>query len=186
VGLNKPVSMGEMLQERAQEGDETAAQALQQLMQTQDPRLSQPVDVKNNVAEIDVDIILEEVPDTINMQGEQFDLLVKMYQANPQSPQNPDGIPWNVVVEMSTLRNKSKLLGKEQSPEEQQAAQAQQQEQQRQQQIQEQLASLEANKTQSEIEKNNAAASKTAQEEIQLQLENALIMANPAGTSVSI
>ena len=186
VGLNKPVSMGEMLQERAQEGDETAAQALQQLMQTQDPRLSQPVDVKNNVAEIDVDIILEEVPDTINMQGEQFDLLVKMYQANPQSPQNPDGIPWNVVVEMSTLRNKSKLLGKEQNPEEQQAAQAQQQEQQRQQQIQEQMLSLEANKTQSEIEKNNASASKTAQEERQLQLENALIMANPAGTSVSI
>ncbi len=190
IGLNQPITLAEKMAMdelglSLKEVKEQAGPMLQQAVQ-QNPQLGQLVAKDNDVAEIDVDIILEEVPDTINLQSEQFDLLVKMYQTNPQTPQNPEGVPFAAIVEMSTLRNKSKLLGQEQTAEQKQAAQVQQQEQQRQQQIQEQLASLEAGKTQSEIDKNNAAASKTAQEEVQLQLENALIMSNPAGTSVSI
>lgn len=66
-------------------------------------------------------------------------------------------------------------MGEDQTPEQQQQAAQQQQEQQRQQQIAEQLASLEASKTQSEIEKNNAAAVKSTKEAEQTMIENALI-----------
>ena len=134
--------------------------------------MGQQVAVNNEVADIDVDIILEEVPDTVNLQGEQFDMLVKMYQANPQ------GIPWESVVEMSSLRNKDKILGKD-DPEAAQAQQAVLQQRQ-------QAEALEMGKTQSEIDENIADTEKTRQESIQLQIENALIMANPGATNVSI
>lgn len=58
----------------------------------------------NNVAEMDMDIIMEDVPDTINIQAEQFQTLADMYQANPQ------GIPFDLVIEASTLRNKKAIL----------------------------------------------------------------------------
>ena len=112
------------------------------------------------------------MPDVVNLQGEQFDMLVKMYQANPS------GIPWESIVQMSTLRNKKQILGKD-DPEQQQA-------QQKQQQIQEMLAQVETEKTQSETNKNNAITEKTTQEGIQKQIENALILANPGATNVSI
>ena len=144
---------------------------LQQII-AQQPQLGRQVATDNEVAEMDVDIIIDEVPDIINLQSEQFDLLVKMYQANP------NGIPWESIVQMSTLRDKDKVLGKD-DPE---AAEAQQ----KQAQIQEALAQLEAGKTQSEIDKNNATTAKTQQEATQKQIENALILANPSATNVSI
>lgn len=190
VGLNTPVTMAEqaVMEKTGLDLAEVKKQFGAQIQQVvaQDPQLGQVVDVSNQVAEIDVDIILEEVPDTVNLQGEQFDMLVKMYQANPQSPQNPQGIPWEELVMMSTLRNKDRILGKDTSPE-QQAAQAQQQETaQKNAQMQEALMQLEASKTQSEIAKNESITNKTDQEGIQKQIENALILANPSQANVSI
>ena len=176
VGLNAPVTVAEQavmeqtglpLSDVKKQFGEKIQQAIQQ-----DPQLGQEVKLDNPVSEIDVDITLEEVPDTVNLQGEQFDMLVKMYQANP------GGIPWEAIVEMSTLRNKSKILGKE-DPEREQAQQQVLQQQQA-------VAELEMGKTQSEIEKNQATTQKTTQEATQKQIENALILANPTATSVSI
>ncbi|MCH8294482.1 hypothetical protein IH992_25645 [Candidatus Poribacteria bacterium] len=84
------------------------------------PEMQETAEVENEVAEIDVDIILEEVPDVVNLQSEQFDLLVKMYQANPA------GIDWEDVIAVSSLRNKDKILNKDLEPEERQALEARQ------------------------------------------------------------
>ena len=132
VGLNHPVTVKEKLEE--QYGEIPADAPI-----LQDPRINNPIEVQNRVEEIDVDIIIDEVPDVVNLQSEQFELLTQMYQANPQNAQNPNGVPWEAVVQMSTLRNKDQILGKgdpeqEKAKEEQQAA-----ERQKQQQIEDQM-----------------------------------------------
>lgn len=190
VGLNQPINeaqqavmdkTGLSFSDVNEQFGDKIAEVIQQ-----DPQFGQPVAINNEVAEIDVDIILEEVPDTINLQGEQFDLLVKMYQANPQTPQNPDGIPWDAVVEMSTLRNKARITGKDQTPEQRQAAEQQAQVVAEQQQQQQQLVQVDMDKTLSETEENRAQTNKIIQEGTQKQIENALIMLNPSATNVSI
>ena len=80
-----------------------------------DPNAIQPVDP-------DVDIILEEVPDTITMQQEQFDAIVGLAIAGVVFP--PE-----VYIEASELRNKKRLIeiitGGPENPEAQAAAQQQ-------------------------------------------------------------
>ena len=80
-----------------------------------DPNAIQPVN-------LDVDIILEEVPDTITMQQEQFDALVGLANAGVVFP--PE-----VYIEASELRNKKRLIeiitGGPENPEAQAAAQQQ-------------------------------------------------------------
>lgn len=58
---------------------------------------------QNVVAEIDVDIILDEGPDSITMQEEEFEQLTKMAQAGIP-------IPPQTVIKASSLRNKQELL----------------------------------------------------------------------------
>lgn len=57
----------------------------------------------NILGDIDVDIILEEGPDSITMQEEEFDQLTKMVQAGLP-------IPPEIIIEASSLRNKQKIL----------------------------------------------------------------------------
>ncbi len=190
VGLNQPISMAEQAVMDKTGMDIKSVQAkfgdkIQQVVD-QDLELGKQVSVNNNVAEIDVDIILEEVPDTVNLQGEQFDLLVKMYQANPQSSENPKGIPWDSLVQMSTLRNKDKLLGNDLTQEQMQAQEQQMIAQEKEQQMKQALVELNASKTQSEINKNNALTEKTTQEAAQKQLESILIATDPSKVSVSV
>lgn len=126
VGLNVPMTVGEQIVVKQtglklSEVREQFGEAFQVLYQQQ-PEMSELVH-ENAVAEMDVDIVIEEVPDVINLQSEQFELLVQMYQANPWSQDNPEGIKFENVVKMSTLRNKDQILGKDTTPEEQQAQQ---------------------------------------------------------------
>lgn len=104
VGLNQKVTLRQQLEA---EGEEIPPEM------ANDPRLDQVVEVKNDVSRIDVDILIDEVPDTITIQSEQFTVIAEMYKANPKSAQNPDGIPFEMVIEASSLRNKEKLLKKE-------------------------------------------------------------------------
>ena len=71
-----------------------------------DPRLDMISSIQNPVSEIDIDIILEDAPDTVTIQQEQFDQLAKLYQANP------NGIAFDLLIEASQLRNKNKILEK--------------------------------------------------------------------------
>jgi hypothetical protein len=175
VGLNTPMTEGEQLLKK-QSGlslsqiREQFAQELQQVYM-QDPSYAQPV-MENAVAEMDVDIIIEEVPDVINLQSEQFEMLVKMYQANPHSQENPTGIKWEHVVQMSTLRNKDQILGKDQTPEDQAAAEQQQQEFAEQKQIQQALISIDAENKQADTAVKRSRAQQT-------ELESIVLMNSP-------
>lgn len=102
VGLNQPMTMGEQLLEEArQQGVQITPEMQQQA--AMDPRMQQIVGVKNNVAEMDVDIILDAVPATASLQAEQFQMLADM--AGKGVP-----IPPSALIEASSLRDKQKIL----------------------------------------------------------------------------
>jgi hypothetical protein len=67
-----------------------------------DPMTGQ-VQVQNAVAELDVDIIIDEAPDSANIQAEQFEQLTNLAQAGVVFPPT-------VYIKASALRNKSELL----------------------------------------------------------------------------
>jgi hypothetical protein len=116
----------------------------------QDPRLQQVVGVENQVKDMDMDIILTEAPDTVNIQAEQFELLLNF------AAQRPDAIPVEMLLEMSSLRGKDAIIERltGQSPEAQEQFQAQQAKQARAEQL------LAAEKV-SEINKNEASAAQS-------------------------
>jgi len=132
VGLNRPVTMIEhaaeqmgvtrenmqqMMQEKPDEMRQLAAMA-------QSPQAQQIVKLDNAVAELDVDIMVDEGIDTPTIAAEQFDQMLKMAGTGMVQ------IPADVLIEASSLRNKDKLLEmmkKGPSPEEQQMAQHAQQ-----------------------------------------------------------
>ena len=110
AALNRQTTYGEMAMKKAQALPPDQLQALQTQIQA-DPQSIQPM-VENDVSRMDMDIILEDAPDTVSIQSEQFEMLAEMYKANPQNPQNPKGIPFEAVLELSALRNKKQLLEK--------------------------------------------------------------------------
>ncbi len=87
VGMNRPVTLMEELQGMPEEAVQEFA--LMNGLRPDDPRLGMPVRVENPVEEIEVDIQIEEVPEQINMESEQFQAVMglapAMMQANPQT-----------------------------------------------------------------------------------------------------
>lgn len=104
VGLNKPVTKGEMLMQRAQE-QKLPPEQMQQLQQqiSQDPMMQEVVETENDIATLDVDIIIDEVPDVITTQVEDFQVLGEMVKSGFQMP--PEA-----VIMASPLSNKEKIL----------------------------------------------------------------------------
>jgi hypothetical protein len=90
VGINRPVTP-EVLQERGQPVPPGAMPG-------------QVLGVENRVSDVEVDIILEEGPDTVTIQSEQFEQLVELKRADPAS------IPTSAIIEASSLLNKDKIL----------------------------------------------------------------------------
>jgi hypothetical protein len=102
VGLNQPLTLGEQLLEEAEaQGVEVTDEMRQQAKM--DPRMQQVVGIRNNVAEMDVDIILDANPATASLQIEQFEILAGM--AGKGVP-----IPPKALIEASQLRNKQKII----------------------------------------------------------------------------
>lgn len=124
VGLNKPVTLGEKLQQLPPDQQQAAAQRLQ-LAGPQDPRLQMVVATENNVSGLDVDIVIDEGPDIASLQSEQFEELVKL----AGTPQGQHVIPFAAIIKASSLRNKDQIID-EIEKREQQNQQAQQQAQQ--------------------------------------------------------
>lgn len=154
IGMNRPVTA---LQQAAEQFGVTKAnmneappEVLAQLEQlAAHPMAQQVVKVENAVAELDVDIIVDEGLDTPTVAAEQFDQMLKLAGNGLQ-------IPADVLIEASSLRNKDKLLEMMKqgpSPEQQEAAQ-----------IGKADAVAKIEKTQSETAKNNATT-----EQIQVQ-----------------
>lgn len=110
VGINQPVTLGQHLHERAQEGDERAVMALQQLVATQDPRLNEVVEVKNRIAELDVDIVLAETANYATIRQEQFDTMAQLVGAFGASLP-----PERAIKLFDAMLTLSDLPGKEQA-----------------------------------------------------------------------
>jgi len=149
VGLNQPKTMLDIAKERL--ADDPQAE-MKLAMLARDPMAAMPMDVENNVAEMDVDIILDEGMDTPTVQAEQFDMLTKMLPSMTQLP--PEAV--ELLITASSLRDKDKLLeivGKMKE----QAAQPSP-EQQMMQQLQMRGAQAEVQKTESEAVENIASA----------------------------
>lgn len=104
VGLNKPITMGEQALQQAQEAGMPPEQ-LQMLQQriAQDPAAQQVVDTHNDIAELDVDIIISEVPDVLTAQIEDFQTLGEMVKSGFP-------IPPKAVIMASPLSQKDKIL----------------------------------------------------------------------------
>lgn len=178
VGLNARVTVAEALQERAEdearppEVRQQAAMLLQHMQQVQDPRLSQVVEIRNPVAELDMDIVIDEVPDAVTLQDEQFRTLADLARTY-----GPEKVPFEVMLQLSGMRHKRKVMemleevGKP-SPEQMQA-------QQQAMQIQMAGAEAEVAKTQAEAQAKQSDAAKTAAEIQHQQVETAIAAAQP-------
>jgi len=120
VGLNSQVTAETLLQENME--DESAplesrqqnALILQLLVETQNPRLQEVIETRNKPAELDVDIIIEQSFDVINIQQEQFEMLMQFGDKS--------GVSFIDLIELSQIRGKDDLIAKIEKR--QQAAQA--------------------------------------------------------------
>jgi hypothetical protein len=110
VGLNRPITLGEQLMEefRSKPGvtPEQVAQAEQQAKM--DPAMQQVVGTSNDLAKLDVDIVLDEVPASATLQNEAYEQLV---QLAPHMGAMPPPMV-EMLIEVSPLRNKEKALKK--------------------------------------------------------------------------
>lgn len=114
VGFNRPVTMLEDLQAKLSESGAQPEEIQQFIAQVQQdpfrgPMLQQVVRTENVLAQMDMDIILEEVPDVANVQEEQFQALVQLAPAVTFPPE--------IYLEASSLRNKKQLIEKIKAPE---------------------------------------------------------------------
>jgi len=146
-----------------------------------DERLNNPVTGKNGeplphnrISDMEVDITIDEVPDIVNLQAEQFEILAELYKVNPEK------VPFDALIQMSQLRDKDKLIGGKQTPEQKQKAQqkalAEQQD-----------AQLDEAEKSSRIEKNRAQAADMIARAQQTAIENELLKNFPvAPTSLSL
>lgn len=179
VGFNQPVTLGEKLHEAATQGSEQAQSILQQMMASQDPRLNQVVETRNNVTEIDVDIIIDEAPDTVTVQQEQFETITELAKIY-----GPEHVPFETILKLSSLRNKDQVM--DEISGDPQMAEMQQQMAKMRQQMEMMAGQLELDKTAADIEKTRAETEETRAdtqrnqvEMRQKQLENELMAMVP-------
>jgi hypothetical protein len=169
VGLNQKTTVGEQIIEKAKQ-QKLPPEQMQMLVQqlANDPRAKLPA-TNNDISKLDVDIVIDSSPDVVTLQGEQFEMIAELYKANPRGPNNPEGIPFELVVQTSSLRDKDKVLemmkgGGEPTPEQQQQAQMQQQ-------FQQAMAQAELQLKQADAALKQAQAQKAMREAMVLQPE---------------
>ena len=133
-----------------------------------DPSTGQPV-IKNNMSEIDVDIIIDEGQDAITLRSEQFEKITRLAQAGIQFP--PE-----VLLEFSDLDSETRTKIKEIM---QQAAQAQAQAAQEQQQIQQQAMALEMANKQADTGLKQANAEKAQAQAFKEQMAGSKTLYEP-------
>lgn len=149
VGFNRPVTLMEDLQGQPEEA--VIAFARQNMLVPNDPRLQQVVRVENAVEEMEVDIVIEEVPDTVTLEAETFEQIVNIDTARGGV------LPMEIIIEAAPLRSdkKQKILDFLEQSQAQQAQQGQVQ-----MQIGMAKEQAEIDKTQSEAVENRASAAK--------------------------
>lgn len=159
VGMNRPVTQAEELVKRLVDGgmDEKQAQAAVQ-QRAADPmaaqQMQQIVRIDNSLADMMVDITIEEVPDTANVQAEQFDALVKLAPAVTFPPK--------VYLMASSLRNKQELM---------EAIDGQSQKTPEQLELDKVVQEMAIEKAVAEVEQLKASAEKAGAEAIKVKVE---------------
>lgn len=104
VGLNKPVTKGEQILKTAQEkGAPPEALAQLEAQIAADPSMQQVVDTSNDIVKMDVDIIMDDAPDTVTQEVEDFQAMAEMVKSGFP-------IPPEAVIMSSPLSNKDKIL----------------------------------------------------------------------------
>jgi hypothetical protein len=102
VGLNQKMTYGEQQAKRLAKQQITAEQKAQMVQElAAHPQAMEPV-VDNNVAEMDVDIIIDEAPDTVIVQSEEFEKLVRLAESGQVQ------IPPKALIAASQLRAQTK------------------------------------------------------------------------------
>lgn len=163
VGFNRQTTVGEEFVKQLKDDEGLDDDAIrQQLQEAQEQGTDLNAAITVNVpANMDMDIIIEDAPDTVTIQQEQFEQISKLIGTGLEM-HDPR---MKLLIRASQLRNKDELLdmidgGGKPSEQEQQAAQMQQQSAQLELASQEQ----ELEKLKSETEKNRAEALKTLTE----------------------
>lgn len=132
--------------------------------------MPQPI-IANPVAEMDVDIIIDEAPDLVTLRQEEFQQLAELRQGGLP-------IPDEMLIEASSVRNKQRLLEMLQQ-QKQEAAQAQAQAMQMQAETAQAEAAVKAMGTQAKAQKDLAEANKT-------NVETALTSRNAAAQEMML
>lgn len=145
VGLNQKTTFGALALKRMEKmGLSPEQRQLVDQHLAQDPQAQTPI-VENNVAEMDVDIIIDRTQDTMNVQQEQFEILAKLAESRPE-------VRFEDLVRLSQLRSdvKKQILdsGKNDPAAQQQA------------QFQEMMQKLQGLLMQAQVRAENARASK--------------------------
>lgn len=189
VGLNKPMTQGEVVLQQAQEqgAPPEMLQALQQRIAA-DPMMKQIVSTENDIVHLDVDIVMDDAPDTVTQEVEDFQAMAEMVKSGFP-------LPPEAVIMASPLSNKDKILKmmKEQPQippqlqkqlqdlqeqaqklaEENQALKADQQSEQAKLQFQAQEAAAKLQQRQAEAQAELQLKAQTQAAEIQLERERA-------------
>lgn len=109
VGINQPVTLVQEAAKRMGVTKETLPEANPEVLArlqalAQDPRGQMVVGVENSLADLDVDIIVDEGVDTPTIAAEEFQSLIQLAGTGMVQ------IPPDVLIEASNLRNKERLL----------------------------------------------------------------------------
>jgi len=112
VQLNHPLTLREAMQAQAAKEGVTIVQIAHNyaantgvlLTGPDDPRLDEVIRTQNDIADLSVDIIMEDAPETVTIQAEQFKALVDLKRADPSA------ISTKSIIQASSLRNKDQIL----------------------------------------------------------------------------
>jgi hypothetical protein len=180
VGFNIDITRQQQMEEfinddsHPEQERKEAARIFVQLQQNQDPRLQEVVKTQNPIAELDMDIILEQSVSSLNVQQEQFAILSKLAENRPE-------VPFTALLRMSELRDKEDLIQEIQQGQEQAQQIAQQNAEL---ETQDKTLSLQGKqidnkKKSADIDKTAADTTNTNMKSITAQLENENLMRFP-------
>ena len=163
VGFNRKTTVGEEFVRQLKDEEGLGEDAIQQqLQEAQEQGTDLNAQITVNVpANMDMDIIIEEAPDTITIQQEQFEQISKLIGTGLEM-HDPR---MKLLIRASQLRNKDELLkmidgGEKPTEQEQQAAQMQQLASE----IEIKTLKMQLLKLKSEVEKNRVGGMKTLAE----------------------
>lgn len=107
VGLNQPYTLGQQILDQERQSGNKITPEQEQFMMAR-PEAQMQVGVKNQVSQLQVDIILDRSPDTVTIQQEQFQTIADLA---PQAAAMPPQM-FELLIEASSLRNKRQILDK--------------------------------------------------------------------------